>query len=1013
MFRAVDAGLVRATARATAATLPSLPSPERADADAARAQREWIRLAWRDVGFAAAVEVASPALAERIEAILTGVVVDPEQIRRVAFALLRYDLRFESRATPFGLFAGIAPVRLADTPKVLIGSKHRAVARPEALRLRRLTAPIVQGPLADLTVLFNNLASVQGGRLIVLSPAGRNEPGPIAATLRHTPATAAVQRLAAGPIRFADLAAKLTTEFAGTSASTVEAMLRALVDQGVLLTRLEPPMSEPDPLGSIAHGLGHAPQTVPQPMFQESHQALRAVGAAPGHDEQRAALREAARVLGREGDRPALAVDLALDLDVTLPSKVVAEAERAATALLRLTPLPRGFGPWAAYHLQFLERYGLGAVVRVGELVDPIAGLGFPAGFRDSLLSSPTTAITARDRALIALAHEAIRHEQREIELDTHGLDEIAAEAVTTPPHVGIAFHLRATDLDAVASGQFTLGVEGAGRAVGTTEGRFLHLLDPGDRARIQQVWDHLPTTMDGARRVQVSAPPLFTSTANVSRVPQAIGDFLALGEFPPPDANLISLADLAVSADAEHLFLVDLTDGTVVEPMVPNAVEPIIRMHPLQRFLAELPRARTSVYAKFDWGAAAALPVLPSVRLGRTLLAPVRWRLHAEQLPGKDRPWSEWASAWGSLRDDHQLPSRLYLGENDVRICIDLGDRAHLVLLRRELDRHRTVVLREAPSRADFGWIGGRAHEITLPLAATAPPAPQRLRPPGPPRLTTAEDEHLPGSGTWLYAKIHVHPARADELLTEHLARFAAETGLDWWFIRYLDPLPHLRVRFRLTAATGYGSLAERLGAWAGELRQRGLIAGLQLDTYTPEIGRYGPGPALTAAEEVFTVDSIAALAQIRHAAPAPGLGLVLRAASLIDLTIAFTGSVDHGMRWLLEHVDRSGPPLDRTAHTRLAELLDPHASGGQHLSASPSGSAVVDAWGQRARVVGRYRFALTTAEHPADPVLSALLHLHHIRVAGIDPGSEQATLKLARAAALAWQSRNRRGSS
>ncbi|SDD87008.1 thiopeptide-type bacteriocin biosynthesis domain-containing protein [Glycomyces harbinensis] len=1011
MFRALDAGLIRATARAGASPLPPLPTPDRTDDTSAAAQREWIRLAWCDAAFAEAIETASPALAERIEAVLAGRVVDAAQIRRVAFAILRYDLRFESRATPFGLFAGVAPVRFADSPEVVSGAQHRALARPEALRLRRATIPILHSLLRDMTVLFNNLASAQGGRLVVLGQAEHNELGSAAVSLRHTPATAAVQRLASAPIRYADLAAKLTAEFPTTPETTVEAMLRALVGQGVLLTRLQPPMSETDPLGFIADELAQSGHEIRQQMLCDGQQALQAVAAARGDAEQRATLREATRIVGQEGDRPALAVDLALDLNVALPPDVIAEAEHAADALLRLTPFPSGFGAWADYHHRFLERYGLGAAVPVREVIDPVAGQGFPAGFRDSLLPQPVTVLTDRDRALIALATEAIRT-GREIDLADGALDQIATETITPPPHVGITFHLRAADLESVAAGRFTLSIEGASRAVGTTEGRVLHLLDQADRDRIVQVWEHLPTTIASARRVQVSAPPLFTSTENVARVPQVIGEFLALGEYPPPSANPVNLDDLAVSADTVRLFFIDLTDGSIVEPMVPNAVEPISRMHPVQRFLAELSRARASVYTKFDWGTASALPVLPQIRLGRSILVTARWKIRAEQLPDRERPWPEWKAAWQELRGELQIPDLVYLGESDVRIRINTTDPAHQALLRRELDRHPLVIVREAPSREDFGWIDGRAHEITLPLATTTP-ASQRECAPRLPQPFTMKDEHLPGTGTWLYAKVYTHPERMSSLLTDHVARFAAETGLDWWFIRYLDPLPHLRVRFRLTPATGYGAATEHLGAWAQDLRQRSLIGGLQLDTYIPETGRYGHGPAMAAAEESFAADSITALAQLRHTAAAVKLAQPLLAASLIDLTVAFTGSVDAGMRWLLEHVDRTGPPLDRTAVTALAGLLDPHASGRTLLTDSPSGSAVVDAWTRRAGAVGRYRSALAAAEHPTDPVLSALLHLHHIRAVGIDPGSEQAALKLARTAALAWHSRNRRSPS
>ena len=82
---------------------------------------------------------------------------------------------------------------------------------------------------------------------------------------------------------------------------------------------------------------------------------------------------------------------------------MVREAEKAAAILVRLAP-PRP--AWAAYHAAFTDRYGPGALVGVVELVDPDRGLGYPAGFRDSLFRSDPL-VTGRDMALATIAQKA------------------------------------------------------------------------------------------------------------------------------------------------------------------------------------------------------------------------------------------------------------------------------------------------------------------------------------------------------------------------------------------------------------------------------------------------------------------------------------------------------------------------------------------------------------------------------------------------------------------------------
>ena len=128
-----------------------------------------------------------------------------------------------------------------------------------------------------------------------------------------------------------------------------------------------------------------------------------------------------------------------------------------------------------------------------------------------------------------------------------------------------------------------------------------------------------------------------------------------------------------------------------------------------------------------------------------------------------------------------------------------------------------------------------------------------------------SAEDGVLPGSRV-LFAKVYGDPEVFDTILTRCLPELwsAWPEPPTWWFVRYQDPRPHLRLRLHLASAQDYGTAAVRVGAWGADLRRRGLAGDLDLDTYQPETPRYGSGPALTAAEALFAADSAAVLAQL-----------------------------------------------------------------------------------------------------------------------------------------------------
>ncbi|MGH3936857.1 MAG: lantibiotic dehydratase [Pseudonocardiaceae bacterium] len=113
--------------RAAAAPLDHAPDswPDPSDTEACRA---WLNQVCSRPDLAEAIRQASPTLADRLDAIHGGRAVEAKQVRRATVATVRYVLRATGRHTPFGLFAGVAPVPLGREAKVRWGVGHRAAA---------------------------------------------------------------------------------------------------------------------------------------------------------------------------------------------------------------------------------------------------------------------------------------------------------------------------------------------------------------------------------------------------------------------------------------------------------------------------------------------------------------------------------------------------------------------------------------------------------------------------------------------------------------------------------------------------------------------------------------------------------------------------------------------------------------------------------------------------------------------------------------------------------------------
>jgi thiopeptide-type bacteriocin biosynthesis protein len=1007
VYRHVDALLVRGSVLRPA----DLPGrwPDMADPGS---WRPWLQLVMAIPQFAEAVQVASPSVCGQVERMCHGTAVSERDARRLVLAVMRYALRASSRATPFGLFAGSSFARLGGALPMRLGRKHEPIVRVDAQWVAGLVARLEADPRlqSHLKVQANSLLIERGGQFILANRVNAILGGaPVDATVAATRPVRAALAHAQDPVPVSVLIDKLAAEL-DVDDDRIQNLLTQMIRERLLVTSLRPPMTAPDPLGWIATALHNVATAAGEDPAAETSTlsavrtliergATGATMAGTAGDRRR---RVESMLNAVSGQTPETRIDLRLDWSATVAPVVAAEAASAANALVRLAPVR--LDGWARWHRSFLDRYGPGALVPLLDVTDPDTGLGFPPGFHGA---PPLTlpGVTDRDHLLLDLAHHACLIGEREIVLDEpliHALADQTAAVGGIQPSAELTVRVHAPNLAAIERGEFELSLVRVSRTAGTTTGRVLDLLSEGQRDRFTSCYQEVPTGTQGALAVQVSAVTPHVSTENVARAPRILPHVIPVGEYCEPGATTIPLTELGVTATVSSLHLIWMPHRRVVEPKVFNAVEPVNHTLPLVRFLTELPAALSTLCAPFDWGAAAELPYLPALRHGRTYLTRPRWRLSASRFPDSSTSQHDWAAALASWRELAGCPAVVYLGEGDQRFRIDLAEPAHQALLRDYLTRQEQAMLRAAEDPESRGWIGGYAHEVVIPVVTDAPPGPPPHLPATTVPTAVREHGHLPGDGDRIYLKLYGHADRQHLVLTRHLPRLLERLDSDrWWFLRYRDPEPHLRLR--LTGSTDLGAVAD----WVRAVRSDGLISRMQLDTDFPETARFGGTDGLAAAERVFAADSAAALAQLAFAGRNGVQLSAVIAASVLDLAVAFFCDSDAGMRWLVEHTRAHRTAPERALYRQAVDLANPHD---RSTLTGLGADQVLRTWTVRADALASYRDTLIGSGWP-DParLLPDLLHLHHTRIAGADIEDERACLHLARAAALSWSSRAR----
>ncbi|WP_405592746.1 lantibiotic dehydratase [Streptomyces sp. NBC_01190] len=979
----------------------------------------WLREVWSEEDVAEALEHASPVLASKVRALCSSGGPADRDVRRAAASVARYVSRAEQRATPFGLLAGVAPAAFGPQAETTWGSDHTVIARASAEWLTAVVERLESCPelLERLPVILNNTAQVRGGQLVVpyKSDTRSDRRGAVEASIALTEPLRLILDAAREPICVGVLADKLAAGFPGAGPGRAQRLVQGLILNRVLITSLHAPSTETDALDYLLGQLDTVNADTVAPVADTIRElravraALRGCGSAGGRN--RAARRMRSVVAGLH--RHPLALDLRLHAEIKLPDQVAREVERAAEVLTRVSALPYGTAAWKAYQRRFYEKYGIGTMVPLTEVVAD-SGTGFPDGYPGAPADGRRSRLSVRDDTLVRLAQTAVLDGRDEVVLteDLIAAMDLGPARPRVPPHLEVGVRVHAASAEELQRGRFRLEVASVSRGFGVTIGRFLSVLAPEDRERLAAELAALPTADAGTVAAQLSFPPLHPTSAHVTRTPQILPTVISVQEHRATNGDVLTPADLAVACDGRRMYLAALARGQRIEAVGMHALNLKEHTPPLVRFLTELSRAQCAQVTLFDWGAANAMPFLPRLRYGRTVLAPARWRLEATELPGRDRPQAHWDTALEDWRTRRRMPLRVHLADGDRRLLLDLDQTAHRTLLRQHLNRTPLAVLVEAPDVDAYGWCDGRAHEVVIPLKATRPPSWPVLPTPTPSRTFSPAQIQTPSVSSLLLATLYGDPRRQDTLLVQHISDLLDRLGgPPWWFIRFRDPDHHLRLRIALPDPGAFAETARTVGAWTNELRAAGLLSDLRFPTSYREMGRWGSGSAWDAAEEVFRADSRAVVTQLaQRQRPAQR---VLVAAHTIAIAAAFLGSTEAAMRWLTDHVPSAAPaPVTRPQFAETVRLADP-SNDWAALRDVPGGQAIVNAWADRDTTLAAYRPHLPGPDTQGirlDDVLSSLLHVHFVRHVAVDFPEEEICLYLTRAAALAWMSRRAR---
>ncbi|MEC3878626.1 lantibiotic dehydratase [Parapedobacter sp. 10938] len=348
--------------------------------------------------------------------------------------------------------------------------------------------------------------------------------------------------------------------------------------------------------------------------------------------------------------------------------------------------------------------------------------------------------------------------------------------------------------------------------------------------------------------------------------------ELVLAGHGATADESSIPVADLFVSVVNSRVILRSEKLDKVIVPRL-SCAHNYRTGTSLYRFLCDLQHQSHSFSINWDWGAYSAYDFLPRITYKHVVLKRARWRIPAPPDPlfFQQQP----LVAVAELRSRHNLPAEVLLTEGDNELLLDLAHFAAAEILIKHL-KSAPVILYENLATQGNSPVKGRCgnpfyNEVIIPFKTNGQ-LPLPSKPPAPP--PTVRRSFPPGS-EWVYLKLYMGPGECDRVLTGQVNGFLTQLKQagwlnKWFFTRYADPEHHLRIRILLRPKDGqlpWQGFSDCASQFFAPAVDQGLIYRIQYDTYERELERYG-GTAITACETVFHLDSEATLAWLPQSA-------------------------------------------------------------------------------------------------------------------------------------------------
>jgi len=537
-------------------------------------------------------------------------------------------------------------------------------------------------------------------------------------------------------------------------------------------------------------------------------------------------------------------------------------------------------GRLASFKNEFYERYEHEAK-RLVEVLDPDLGIGYPAnmeyGIDDQSIvdSIPPPAIgfgnryanlpwkPKMDALLVEKTIEAIKAGSSVITFSDKELENIPSKVDALPP----TFAVSASLIDRDDRKWIHFNEIGASSATSTI-GRFT-LDNPDIRSLAEEISAFEQMLCPNQRLSEINhlTDPVIGNITLRSKLRKHEIPYITKSNTKETD-NVIAINDIYVQIVDEEIVLLN-QDGIEIVPRLSNAHNYNLNALSVYKFLADLQDAQSG-YVQFQVDTVVLRKIfsfVPRIVHKNCIFHPATWILGSKEMLGHVKL---------ALKDEEDNSLKVYLGKKGIpskffvktahnALFVDTAHSSSLFLMERELARSAHVEISECLYE-DFdefflndGALERFSHEFIIPFGNEGFTLKAKSIRPVTMDRGVKKRKFFPGE-EWTYLKIYGSDPCLQQITRQYLMKImksikSNDGKSQWFFLRYADPKPHLRIRIK-SEVMNTDDVLNVFRSNLGDLMDTDRIWKIMIDTYQREVERYDP-KYIDMCEAIFEVDS------------------------------------------------------------------------------------------------------------------------------------------------------------